>query len=107
MNDIVIKDSVAFEEVILNFEKGLANIDDIFKDQDKLIKRINKTGIWTGKTQDSFCKKYFELQGNYDNIESSLLTLIEFMKNALDNYKKAEKQINTNIEENLENLDVN
>ena len=107
MNDIVIKDSEAFEAIILSFEESLAKINELFIDQDNNIKKINSTGIWRGKLQNDFCRKYFELRENYDNIEDSFLTIIAFMKKTLDDYSRLEKQINTNIEDNVTVLDVN
>ncbi len=107
MNDIYIKDFDSYENVIKKFEESLVKITEIFNNQNQNIEKINKTETWTGKAQESTYKKYKELENKYEEIEESLYTCIRFMKKTLEDYKNADKQFNSDLEDNSIELNVN
>ena len=107
MKKILITDYNQFNEVILNFEKSLANIKEVFSNENKNFEKINETSIWTGKTQKVIYNKYKLLANNYEPIEESIQIYIDFLKNTLQEYKDNEDYLNKNLELNDENLDVN
>ena len=107
MKKILITDYNQFNEVILNFEKSLANIKEVFSNENKNFEKINETSIWTGKTQKVIYNKYKLLVNNYEPIEESIQIYIDFLKNTLQEYKDNEDYLNKNLELNDENMNVN
>jgi len=107
MSNITIKNSADFELVISKLESTLPTIREVFSSIDNNIDSINGTELWYGKTQDTLCKKYFEFRENYEFINNSFENYIKFLKIVLNDYKNAENKINSSIESNLKNLDVN
>lgn len=107
MSNIIINDSKEFDVIINKLENTLPVIRDIFSSLDEKIECINGTEIWYGKTQETFCNKYLEFSENYPVINEAFENYVKFLKIVLNNYKKAENKINSNIENNLNNLDVN
>lgn len=107
MNRIEIKNFDDYAKTINEFEQINKKIKEIFENQDKNIDKINKTEIWSSKTQESICNKYDELKLQYSDIEVSLDNYVKFMKNTLEEYKKLENMINSDADNNAANLNVN
>lgn len=107
MKKILITDYDQFNEVILNFEKSLIKIKEIFANENRNFEEINATNTWTGKTQEVIYNKYKLLANNFEPIETALQIYIDFLKNTLQEYKNANEYLNKNIEFNDENLNVN
>lgn len=106
MSKIVITDSLEFEMVVKELEESLVRIRDIFSSCDKNMNVIDDTDVWSGKTQGVITAKYEELRENFSPIEQSLGIYIEFLKNALTDYKAMESKFSTTIDVNDSNLDV-
>lgn len=106
MNNLLIKDSIMFENVIDKLENSYQNIANIFEEEQIYIERINQTEIWTSESQKVIYKKYKELEQNYDLIKETFKIHINFLRNTLDSYTKLEEHLIQNIQGN-DNLDIN
>jgi uncharacterized protein YlxW (UPF0749 family) len=78
-----------------------------FGNEKDLMKKIDKTDIWTGEVQEKVYSKYLELSNCYNPVLESLSTYVKFLENTINSYKNAEYTINRNIEDNIETLNVN
>lgn len=107
MSKIVITDSNEFEMVIKGLEESLVRLHDVFVHEDQNMHTIDDTDVWSGKTQQVVTTKYNELRENFVPIEQSLNIYINFLKNALADYKKIESSFSSTINVNDSNLDVN
>ncbi len=107
MDNIVITNSNEFENVIREFEESFKNIKEIFENENQSMETINETKIWTGEIQKSVTAKYNELKNNYGQVEESLQTFINFMNKTLDDYRRLEQTVDTNVNDMASNLNVN
>ena len=107
MNKIVITNSLEFEQVIKELKESLDRMSGCFNNEKKLMKKIDKTDIWTGEVQDVVYSKYQELSNCYNPVIESLSTYIKYLEIVINNYKDAMKAIENSIENNIDNLDVN
>jgi len=106
-NYIEITSSIDFEKIISKMEQSIINIEKILDNETKNIESINETDIWSSKTQKVVYRKFKELDNNFSTINSSLSTYIKFLQKTVSDYKNIEMTIDTNIEKNIENLNVN
>ena len=72
-----------------------------------MMKKIDKTDIWSGVVQEKIYSKYIELSSCYNTVVESLCTYIKFLDNTIFNYKDAENILNRSIDKNMDNLNVN
>lgn len=108
MNNIIITNSVLFEERIKELKESNERINQIFEKLNKNMEKINgETDIWYGATQEETYKKYKELSNNYPLVEESLAIYIKFLENTINEYKKLENKIDSDIVSNNINLQVN
>lgn len=107
MSNIVIKDSVKFQEIIDNFKDTTNKIDDLFKNEDENLKGISGIDTWKSGLQEATYKKYNELSANYNTIIDSLNKLSNFMEKTLDSYEKLDNTLSKDIQINENNLNVN
>ena len=106
-NSIVITDSGQFEEVINSLEDSYNKLVDIFANEKNKKEEINETDTWTGNASQAMYGKYQALSENFTPIEYSLSVYIKFLKKTLEDYKRVEEEISTNIDMISEQLDVN
>ena len=106
-NSIVITDSGQFEEVINSLEDSYNKLVDIFANEKNNKEEINETDTWTGNASQAMYGKYQALSENFTPIEYSLSVYIKFLKKTLEDYKRVEEEISTNIDMISEQLDVN
>ena len=66
-------------DLIATFDTRIANIDEIFKNVDKDMKRLKDEKLWTGKTSEIIYDKYELLRKNYPTIIKSLNILSNYM----------------------------
>ena len=107
MSNVVITNSSEFEQIINNLERSFIKINDIYADEEKRIEIINKTNVWTSKTQETLYDKLQLLSKNYAPIEEATRIYIKFLRETLADYKRFEKTTDQNILQNTDNLDVN
>lgn len=107
MSNVVITNSSEFEQIINNLEHSFIKINDIYADEEKRIEIINKTNIWTSKTQETLYDKLQLLSKNYAPIEEATRIYIKFLRETLADYKRFERTTDQNILQNTDNLDVN
>ena len=106
-NKIVITNPLEFEQVIKELKESLIRMSDCFNNEKTFMKKIDKTDIWTGETQDKVYLKYQELSNCYSPVLESLSTYIKFLEVVINDYKNAMQTIENSIDNNLDNLDVN
>ena len=68
---------------------------------------MNNGHTWVGATQEAMYEKQVEFQNNFEPIEEAMEVFINFMKKALNDYKRFEETQNKNQEDNNSDLDVN
>lgn len=107
MSNVVITNSSEFEQIINNLERSFIKINDIYADEEKRIEIINKTNVWTSKTQETLYDKLQLLSKNYAPIEEATRIYIKFLRETLADYKRFERTTDQNILQNTDNLDVN
>ena len=96
-----------FETVINNLTKSLNTIKDALGYEDNSSKRFEDKEIWDGKAGESISRKIKEYKECFPTMVESLETYIKFLRETLDNYKRAEETLNKSIESNAEELNVN
>ena len=106
-NTIDISSSDEFENIIKDLKSSLVRIDNSFKNENNFMRKIDKTDIWFGQTQEKLYAKYLELSKCYNPIVESLSTYIKFLENVINSYKNVELVMNNDIDDNSENFDVN
>lgn len=107
VSNIVITDTNLFKNIIQELEQSIPHISEIFEKQNKEMLKIDHTEIWLGKAQEKVTEKYNELKNCYNPVKESLSLYVEFLKTTVDKYEMLERNINQDIESNLENLNVN
>lgn len=105
--NIVITSASDFENVIIKLENSLAQIKTIFANEIKNNEKINRTEVWTGKTQEAIYEKNKKLQENYPKVEEALQNYIMFLKQVISEYKAMEQSFSSDIDKNATNLNVN
>ena len=104
---IKINDSNKFENIINKIEQSTNRIAEIMEKENTNMEKINGTEIWSGVTQEECYNKYKQLSGNYDNINKSLKTYIGFMRQTVNDYRSIENKLDSDINTNSNDLDVN
>ena len=104
---ITITDAQKFEEIINRMEATLQKLTDTFERDKVNTRRIDKTDVWTGKSQEALCEKHRELEKNYAPIERSIRIYIKFLKKVLADYIALDQRINSRAEQQSVELDVN
>ena len=107
MNQVTIKETEEFREIINIIEKSYHKIMDICDHQRKNAEEINETDTWTGEAARAMYEYYTILNSNYDHIEYSLDLYIQFMRKSLEDYIRLNEEFNRNIDDISESLDVN
>lgn len=106
-NRIVITDSNRMEHIIDNFNNIISNIGNSFENENNNFKKIDGTEVWSSNLQQSITSKYNELSSKYSDIIQALNTLSTFMTNSLNEYRKFESTLQSDMVDNSSNLDVN
>lgn len=106
MNKVVITNSEEFEQIIMSLENSYNKIKDLFQNQKRNVEEINSTDTWTGATAEVVYNKYKLLTSNFNPIEYSLEIYIKFLRKTLEDYKRAEEEIDKNINDIQESFDV-
>lgn len=104
---VVVVNSQGLEQEINTFETSLSNIKSIFENEEKKLLILNNGHSWVGSTQEAMYNKMVSFQSNFDPIIEALEVYIDFMKKALDDYKRFEETRNRNLEESSNELNVN
>ena len=90
---------------------GVLSLKNTIKDalgyEDNSSKRFEDQEIWDGKAGESISRKIKEYKECFPTMVESLETYIKFLRETLDNYKRAEETLNKSIESNAEELNVN
>ena len=79
-------------DLIATFDTRIANIDEIFKNVDKDMKRLKDEKLWTGKTSEIIYDKYELLRKNYPTIIKSLNILSNYMSQIVVAFEDLEKR---------------
>ncbi len=104
---VVVVNSHGLEQEIGVFENSLSNIRSIFENEQKKLLILNNGHSWVGSTQEAMYNKMIAFQNNFDPILEALQVYIDFMKKALDDYKRFEDTRNKNLDESANELNVN
>ena len=96
-----------FETVISNLSKSLETIKDALGYEENSSKRFEDKEIWDGKAGESISLKIKEYKECFPTMIESLETYIQFLRETLENYKRAEETLDKSIENNAEELIVN
>ena len=108
MNQIVIKDTEKFEEVIDNIEKELPAIQNTFQSQKRNSVDMSGNDVWKGRAQEKLYDKYKQLEQNFTPIEETIALYVRFLRKTLEDYKALETSLNAKIDDYSTNqLDVN
>lgn len=107
-NNITITNSSQFEEIINSLESSYNKIKKININENNNKEIINgDTDIWKGDSQVAMYNKYLLLSESFSKVEYSLEVYIKFLRKTLEDYTKAEQEINSNINQIANELDVN
>lgn len=87
-------------DIISSFSKSCDNIKEIFERIDNSMKKIDGTDIWNGSTQKEVYLKYLKLKEQFDKINSSFSSRVDFLNNVVSNYSEAGLRFNNNVDNN-------
>lgn len=96
-----------FERIIKDLKESLTRMSDCFQNETSFMKKIDKTDIWSGETQDKTYAKYLELSKCYNPVLKSLAIYIKYLETTLNNYRNSGNVISKSVNKNAENLNVN
>ena len=83
-------------DVISSFSKSCDNIKDIFERVDKAMKRIDNNDVWSGDTQKEVVLKYLKLKEQFEKINISFSSRVDFLNNVVLNYNDTENLFKNN-----------
>jgi hypothetical protein len=106
-SSVEITDSGEFETIINNLHESLKRIGELFGNSKYNVQRIENPNIWSGENKELTYEKLRILTDCFNPVEESLNLYLQFLENVLQSYKNFEETINTGVENNTENLDVN
>lgn len=107
MSKIIITDTNRFESIVSELESSFPEFEELFRMQNDNYNTINGTDVWKSDTQEVVSSKYVELSKNYEPIKETLMNYIKYLKITVENYKNFESTVDSSIEQNLDNLNVN
>ena len=101
-------DTEQLEKLISALEKNAITVKEIFNDLDSKLKTFDgNNDVWQGKVQEALYENYCDVSKRFPDIVEQLNNYNVFLRNTVDNYKKEEEHIDTSIDINKENLDIN
>lgn len=107
MGDKIIIDTNQFKDVLASLEKDVKSIEDNFKNIENIMKIINEDdNTWKGKTGSLVNEKFQLLSSSFPNIITKLNNYNQYLKHVVNNYTQEENMINTSIDNNSDNLNV-
>ena len=84
------------------------DIKDIFDEIDFMMEAINgEDSTWKGKSQASFYESFRTISGKFDEIGECLDRQNDFLKVTINNYQEGENKINSDIEKQSEEFNIN
>ena len=104
---LIVLNPDGLDKEINEFEKSKEKIRQIFDRQKKNMLMLDNGHSWVGKSGEAMFKKQQSFQRNFDPIIEALDVFIKYMKDSLEEYRKAEKETMKSLEINSESLDVN
>ena len=107
MNSINIE-TEGLKNTVGKLEEKVLNSSNIFDDVETKMKMIDGTSdTWKSNAQASVYKNYRTIADSFPTIVEQLNGYILFLNKTIDNYKRGEGTINTSIESNQKDLNVN
>lgn len=100
-------DNKALNQTALKMDNINKRIEDIFKNIDTIMTNIYNSEKWQGETNTEYYNKYLKLKEYFPKINKGIETYSSFLKTTASNYENAENKLNSNIENNLDELNVN
>lgn len=95
-------------EILAKLEEKTNLLNETFSNMDKEMKKFDGSEkIWKGKTQEILYSGYMKVSKEYPAIIEQLNVYNKFLHTTIDDYKKTEKRIDSDINRNSEDLDVN
>jgi len=95
-------------EILAKLEEKTALLNETFSKMDKEMKKFDGSEkTWKGKTQEILYSGYMNVSKEYPVIIEQLNVYNKFLKTTIDDYKKTEDRIDSDIDRNSEDLDVN
>ena len=105
---VIINDSAKFRDVIVTLRKSYNRIKESFDSEKVNINKLDgDNSVWKSRSQDIFFEKYSRLVNQHEPIEESLNNYLLFLEETINKYEEFEKEVDKNIDTNLENLNVN
>ena len=97
-----------FDSVVVDLNNSLNRLKNLFGEETKSLKMfLTNDSSWNGKAKSKANEKYEEISNMYPSITQSLDNFISFLVNTSEKYKQFEQSLNTDVETNKEDLDVN
>lgn len=106
-NSSIKVNSIELEQIAYKVDNINKEMEDIFNSVDKIMNNINNNDIWQGDASLEYHNRYLELKKYFPKVVNGIGIYSNFLKSTAQNYEKEENQINTNIELNTNNLDIN
>jgi uncharacterized protein YukE len=97
-----------FEEILSQLKEKTEKLNSIYDEVEEKGKDINGDGeTWHGKGQQSFYKSYSSISKKFPGIKENLNNCNVFLESTIKSYCDEEERINSSIEVNKDNLNVN
>lgn len=96
------------EKTLLELEEDTKYMKEMFDKIEFIMEYINGDyDTWKGLSQSEFYKEFKTISGKFEGITDNLEKNNEFLRATIINYQAREKLINTNVDKNKFNLDIN
>lgn len=96
------------EKTISEVDAKISDIKGIYNEIEKKMMVLDGADdIWKGKVQSSLYKHYLEIAANFPIVVEQLTAYSTFLKNSVENYKNTESSINTDVDNNQDDLNIN
>ena len=99
--------SESLNEAIVKMDQSNKRIEELFTKIENTMKSFHDNEIWSGNTNEAYYNRFLELQGYFPKVNTSLSNFSKFLKVTNENYISAENSINSDIDKNEINLNVN
>lgn len=97
-----------FRGIITALDKEIDKLETIYNDINTKAKKLDGNDeMWHGDTQIAVYEYYESISKDFPDTVNRIKSFRDYLKTTLDNYINAENSINSDVDTNQENLNIN
>ena len=108
MANNVYMDSNALDLINFKLDEKVKKLEELYRELDNKMEVLNGSdNTWKGKAQEAFYEHYTGVSAHFPDIIDQLNSYVLFLAETIENYEKRDKDMNTDIDNNEDNLSIN